>query len=130
MHIVITVPAIWKGYARQAMREAAKKAGILNLRMAGATTLTFAPEPEAAALSTLLEQGSGVAPGNVYVICDAGVLSIVGARVLVHLRQAMDSETQVGTSYGLGSRWQDTTTIYFSQTYQSRDIDKHEHAAP
>ncbi|KAH8203365.1 hypothetical protein TruAng_002460 [Truncatella angustata] len=71
-HVIITVPAIWKGYARQAMEDAAKKSGILNFRLAGTTKLTFAPEPEAAALSTLLEQGNSVRPGNVYVICDAG----------------------------------------------------------
>ncbi|KAI1746422.1 hypothetical protein F4680DRAFT_401390 [Xylaria scruposa] len=72
IHVVITVPAIWKGYARNAMKEAAKKSGILDFRLAGETKLTFAPEPEAAALPTLLEQGSGVRPGNVYVVCDAG----------------------------------------------------------
>ncbi|ROW15713.1 hypothetical protein VPNG_02135 [Cytospora leucostoma] len=71
-HVVITVPAIWKGYARQAMEEAAKKAGILDWRPAGTTTLSFAPEPEAAALATLSEQGEGVKEGDVYVICDAG----------------------------------------------------------
>ncbi|KAJ2997102.1 hypothetical protein NUW58_g769 [Xylaria curta] len=72
IHVVITVPAIWKGYARQAMEDAAKMAGILDYRLAGTTRLTFVPEPEAAALSTLLEQGSGARTGNVYVICDAG----------------------------------------------------------
>ncbi|CAK7206639.1 hypothetical protein SEUCBS139899_009441 [Sporothrix eucalyptigena] len=72
IHVVITVPAIWKGYARQAMKDAATKSGILDSRLAGATKLTFVPEPEAAALSTLIEQGSGVQLGNVYVICDAG----------------------------------------------------------
>ncbi|KAK3946034.1 hypothetical protein QBC46DRAFT_370658 [Diplogelasinospora grovesii] len=72
IHVVITVPAIWKSYARQAMEDAAKDAGILDSRAAGDTTLAFVPEPEAAALSTLLEQGRGVQPGNVYVVCDAG----------------------------------------------------------
>ncbi|KAF2814241.1 actin-like ATPase domain-containing protein [Mytilinidion resinicola] len=71
-HVVITVPAIWKGYARQGMEEAAKKAGILDRRAAGATTLTFAPEPEAAALSTLCEPGRKAKTGEVYMICDAG----------------------------------------------------------
>ncbi|KAH9212086.1 hypothetical protein DL95DRAFT_464318 [Leptodontidium sp. 2 PMI_412] len=65
-HVVITVPAIWKGYAREAMEKAVKQSGILRSRTAGPTTLTFAPEPEAAALSTLSERG------DVYVICDAG----------------------------------------------------------
>ncbi|KAI0970582.1 hypothetical protein F4678DRAFT_479977 [Xylaria arbuscula] len=72
IHVVITVPAIWKDYTRQAMKTAAKKAGILDPRLAGETKLSFAPEPEAAALPTLLEQGRGVQPENVYIICDAG----------------------------------------------------------
>ncbi|KAF2682390.1 actin-like ATPase domain-containing protein [Lentithecium fluviatile CBS 122367] len=71
-HIVITVPAIWKGYARQEMEEAANKAGLLNRRAAGDTTMTFAPEPESAGLSTLCEPGRKVKVGEVYMICDAG----------------------------------------------------------
>ncbi|KAL3455943.1 hypothetical protein BJX64DRAFT_53416 [Aspergillus heterothallicus] len=71
-HVVITVPAIWKGYARQGMEEAARQAGILGSRPAGETLLSFVPEPEAAALSTLCEPGRRTQPGEVYVICDAG----------------------------------------------------------
>ncbi|KAF9777765.1 hypothetical protein IL306_004333 [Fusarium sp. DS 682] len=71
-HVVITVPAIWKDYARQDMTEAARKAGILNRRNAGETKLTFAPEPEAAALSTLCEPGRRTKPNEVYLVCDAG----------------------------------------------------------
>ncbi|OTB06206.1 hypothetical protein M426DRAFT_55720 [Hypoxylon sp. CI-4A] len=71
-HVVITLPAIWKGYARQSMQDAAKKAGILDSRDAGDTTLSFAPEPEAAALYTLCEPGRRVKKGDVYIICDAG----------------------------------------------------------
>ncbi|KAI0833091.1 actin-like ATPase domain-containing protein [Hypoxylon sp. FL0890] len=71
-HVVITLPAIWKGYARQSMQDAVKKAGILNERDAGETTLSFAPEPEAAALYMLCEPGRRVKKGDVYIICDAG----------------------------------------------------------
>jgi hypothetical protein len=71
-HVVITVPAIWKGYARQDMEEAARMAGILGSRPAGPTVLTFAPEPEAAALSSLAEPGKRPKKGEVYLICDAG----------------------------------------------------------
>jgi len=94
IHVVITVPAIWKGYARQAMQEAAKRAGILDTREAGVTHLTFAPEPEAAGLSTLLEHGSGVKPGNVYIVCDAGGGTVV-RRVW-----AFNSELQLTSSQG------------------------------
>ncbi|KAJ5400814.1 hypothetical protein N7465_011303 [Penicillium sp. CMV-2018d] len=73
-HVVITVPAIWKDYARKAMEEAARNAGILQARPIGPTTLTFVPEPEAAALVTLCERGRehNLETNDVYVICDAG----------------------------------------------------------
>jgi len=76
-HVVITIPAIWKGYARQAMVEAVNKSGILRRRLAGETTLSFAPEPEAAALSTLYEPGRKTKQGDVYMICDAGGGTVV-----------------------------------------------------
>ncbi|KAK8078892.1 hypothetical protein PG994_002699 [Apiospora phragmitis] len=71
-HVVITVPAIWKGYARQGMETAAKKAGMLDSRLAGETTLSFVPEPEAAALATLNDPGRRFQPNDVFVACDAG----------------------------------------------------------
>ncbi|KAI1425003.1 hypothetical protein F5Y12DRAFT_397991 [Xylaria sp. FL1777] len=71
-HVVITVPAIWKGYARRDMQQAAKNAGILDDRLAGETRLSFAPEPESAALSTLTEPGRKVNKGDVFMVCDAG----------------------------------------------------------
>ncbi|KAI9149947.1 Heat shock 70 kDa protein 12B [Paramyrothecium foliicola] len=72
LHVVLTVPAMWKGYARQAMKEAASKAGILEDRVAGPTTLSFAPEPEAAALASLCEPERSVDQDDVFVLCDAG----------------------------------------------------------
>lgn len=79
-HVVITVPAIWKDYARQDMEKAAKKAGILDRRAAGKTILTFAPEPEAAALSTLCDPGRKPKKGDVYLICDAGGGTVVSCQ--------------------------------------------------
>lgn len=76
-HVVIAIPAIWKGYARQGMEEAAKRSGILGRRPAGETTLSFAPEPEAAALSTLSEPGRKPKQGDVYMICDTGGGTVV-----------------------------------------------------
>ncbi|KEZ45567.1 hypothetical protein SAPIO_CDS1903 [Scedosporium apiospermum] len=70
--VVITVPAIWKGYARQGMKDAARQAGILDYRAGGETELVFAPEPEAAALATLCEKGRKLNKDEVYVVCDAG----------------------------------------------------------
>ncbi|KAF0326689.1 hsp70 family chaperone [Colletotrichum asianum] len=71
-HVVITVPAIWQDYARRDMEQAAEMAGIMDSRPAGQTKLTFAPEPEAAALSTMYESGRNLNKGDVFVICDAG----------------------------------------------------------
>lgn len=76
-HVVITVPAIWKGYARQGMKKAAKQSGVLDHRAAGQTTLSFVPEPEAAALATLSEPGRKVQPNDVFVVCDAGGGTVV-----------------------------------------------------
>lgn len=77
-HVVITIPAIWKDYAREAMKEAAEKAGILQPRSsAGETILTFVPEPEAAGLASLSLRRRHLKTGEVYVICDAGGGTVV-----------------------------------------------------
>ncbi|KAF2814349.1 uncharacterized protein BDZ99DRAFT_437244 [Mytilinidion resinicola] len=72
--VAVTFPAIWKLDARRRTEEAVRKAGILDPRLCGATTLVLVPEPEAAALATLAEfKGRpGVRPGDVFVVCDAG----------------------------------------------------------
>ncbi|KAI0188952.1 hypothetical protein EV127DRAFT_512663 [Xylaria flabelliformis] len=73
-HVVLSVPAIWKEYARDRMHQAAKRAGILNHRVAGTTTLEFISEPEAAALATLpeLDNRDDLAIGDSFVVVDAG----------------------------------------------------------
>jgi molecular chaperone DnaK (HSP70) len=53
--VVITIPAVWPPYAERKMREAAQRAGILQSRPCGPTTLDLVSEPEAAALATLRE---------------------------------------------------------------------------
>ncbi|WZH40232.1 Hsp70 chaperone protein [Fusarium acuminatum] len=53
LQVVITLPAIWPPYAQQRMKRAAQQSGILDGRPAGATTLRFISEPEAAALATI-----------------------------------------------------------------------------
>ncbi|KAI0547884.1 hypothetical protein F4679DRAFT_597111 [Xylaria curta] len=73
-HVVLSVPAIWKGYARDRMYQAAKRAGILDYRVVGTTTLDFISEPEAAALATLpeLDNRDDLAIGDSFVVMDAG----------------------------------------------------------
>ena len=51
---------------------------MLDERLAGDTRLSFAPEPEAAALSTLTEPGRKVHKNDVYLVCDAGGGTVVG----------------------------------------------------
>jgi hypothetical protein len=53
--VVITIPAVWPPYAEKKMKNAAQKAGILQPRTCGLTTLDLVSEPEAAALATLRE---------------------------------------------------------------------------
>ncbi|KAK0747241.1 hypothetical protein B0T21DRAFT_446196 [Apiosordaria backusii] len=74
LRVAITVPAIWPPYAEQAMREAAKIAGITVDRDIGATTLDLIQEPEAAGLSIFLDRRDfpEIQPGESFVVCDAG----------------------------------------------------------
>ncbi|KAI0401998.1 hypothetical protein F4802DRAFT_618248 [Xylaria palmicola] len=73
-HVVLTIPAIWKDYARDRMRQAAEQAGILDDRLAGKTTLDFITEPEAAAIATLpdLDARDDLVVGDSFVVLDAG----------------------------------------------------------
>lgn len=58
IRVAITIPAIWPGYAENAMKEAARIAGILDHRVIGETTLMLVQEPEAAALACLFQRNS------------------------------------------------------------------------
>lgn len=49
--LVVTLPAIWQPYAQMRMEQAIVMAGLLKKRAAGESTLSFLPEPEAAALA-------------------------------------------------------------------------------
>ncbi|KAI8723147.1 hypothetical protein NCS52_00169900 [Fusarium sp. LHS14.1] len=72
--VAITIPAIWPHYAQNAMREAAKIAGITKRRTIGTPTLGLVQEPEAASLSIMQERGllAEIKPGECFVVCDAG----------------------------------------------------------
>jgi hypothetical protein len=56
LKVALTVPAIWPAYAREMMKEAASRAGILGYRPIGETTLALVEEPEAAAVATLFDR--------------------------------------------------------------------------
>lgn len=56
LRVAITVPAIWPQHAREKMKAAAQRAGILEYRPIGKTALQLVEEPEAAALATLFER--------------------------------------------------------------------------
>ncbi|KAK2765804.1 hsp70 family chaperone [Colletotrichum kahawae] len=78
--VVVTIPAIWPEYSKARMRRAAGDAGILDIRPAGETVLSFVTEPEAAALATLcdlrfrpdIKVALGIPGGDHFVVCDAG----------------------------------------------------------
>ncbi|KAK5656835.1 hypothetical protein OQA88_4383 [Cercophora sp. LCS_1] len=76
--VAITVPAIWPLYAREKMKAAAKKAGILNPRRIGETKLILVEEPEAAAVATLLDykRHPDIAVGESFIVCDCGGVTI------------------------------------------------------
>ncbi|KAM7185890.1 hsp70 family chaperone [Rhypophila sp. PSN 637] len=72
-HIVVTVPAIWKHSARQRMEDAVRATEIMDLQPGvGSTFLELVPEPEAAALATLLGRQQSTRKHDLYVVCDAG----------------------------------------------------------
>ncbi|KAI1466472.1 uncharacterized protein F4812DRAFT_460742 [Daldinia caldariorum] len=75
-HVILTVPAIWKGRALIRMQEAVELSGILADRpnQVLKTTYMFATEPEAAALATLpeLRKWDTLLPGNTFVVADLG----------------------------------------------------------
>ncbi|KAH8903396.1 actin-like ATPase domain-containing protein [Coniochaeta sp. PMI_546] len=137
-HVVITVPAIWPDYARKDMREAAKKAGILDDRPSGETTLDFAPEPEAAALASLWDRTANLEKGDVYMICDAGGGTVdlisykVGSLEPIQLHEAVvgtgglcggifiDEQFEAMCKSRLGRRWRNLTQAGI------KDIMKHE----
>ncbi|CAM1507993.1 Fc.00g048410.m01.CDS01 [Cosmosporella sp. VM-42] len=74
LRVAITVPAIWPDYAKSAMRDAAKIAGITRDREIGDTTLILVDEPEAAALASLFQHSSfpEIRKNESFVVCDAG----------------------------------------------------------
>ncbi|KAK8016695.1 hypothetical protein PG993_014884 [Apiospora rasikravindrae] len=75
IRVVLTIPAIWTENARNRMRIAAERAGILDDRISGETTLKFVSEPEAAAISVLHSEIGGrpdVKKGTKFNITDLG----------------------------------------------------------
>lgn len=72
--IIITVPAIWKSYMRERMREAANMAGLLDPRECGETELDFVSEPEAAAIATFtnMKGRPDIKVGTSITVVDAG----------------------------------------------------------
>lgn len=53
LKVALAVPAMWPTYALPQMLEAAKRAGILEAREIGETTLSLVQEPETQVLATL-----------------------------------------------------------------------------
>lgn len=76
-HFVVATLAIWKPYAWDAMGQVVRNTSMIRPRTPGPTHVTFAPEPGAAGLSTLLEYKDIVQKGNAYIVCDAGGGSVV-----------------------------------------------------
>ncbi|KAI1843813.1 hypothetical protein JX266_010072 [Neoarthrinium moseri] len=74
LRVAITIPAIWPQYAREKMKQAAQRAGIMQFRPIGKTRLDLVEEPEAAALATLLERKKypEIGVGEVFIVCDCG----------------------------------------------------------
>lgn len=78
------------------MHKAADQTGILKKRAAGPTELVFSNEPEAAAMSTLIERGRRPNTGGVYIVCDAGGGTVVS---FVIARQKLEQKLKFYTGY-------------------------------
>jgi len=81
--IIITVPAIWKSYTRERMRQAASLAGLLDPRGPDRepSDLDFISEPEAAAIATFADfQGGFAARVQVRLQATVGHLTANGYR--------------------------------------------------
>lgn len=74
IHVILTVPAIWNDFAKEAMKVAATKALIIGNvnRPAGLTTFEFLSEPEAAAHAYAKEMTTALTVGDTVLICDLG----------------------------------------------------------
>lgn len=86
LKVALTVPAIWPGYAKESMKRAARRAGILDMRDVGETELILVQEPEAAALSTLMERREypDMVEGETFMVvdCGGGTVDIISYKVM------------------------------------------------
>ena len=86
LKVALTVPAIWPGYAKESMKRAARRAGILDMRDAGETELILVQEPEAAALATLMERRAypDMVDGETFMVvdCGGGTVDIISYKVM------------------------------------------------
>jgi len=121
LRIAITVPAIWPSYARQKMKQAAERAGILSRKSKAETTLVIVEEPEAAALCTFFERRNypdievshimrGASPvpippnsglltdqvGEAFVVCDCGGGTAVSSGTVTCIPSSNQSSRQTG----------------------------------
>lgn len=70
---VMTIPAIWSDAAKSLTRQAAVRAGIPERK------LELVTEAEAAALYCVTLYGKDFQPGDCFLVCDAGSLSVVNS---------------------------------------------------
>lgn len=84
--VALTIPAIWPQYARNMMKDAARRAGILQRRDIADTMLTLVEEPEAAALATLLDRREypEMSVGETFMVvdCGGGTIDIISYKVM------------------------------------------------
>jgi molecular chaperone DnaK (HSP70) len=84
--VVLTIPAIWPDNALDTMKEAARRAGILDPRGPdgpGSTMLHVVSEPEAAALASLqcdMVPRPDFGPGDTFIVLDCGGGTAVSSR--------------------------------------------------
>ncbi|KAK7914959.1 hypothetical protein PG985_012662 [Apiospora marii] len=129
--VVLTVPAIWTETARKRMREAAKRAGILDDRLPGVTKLQFISEPEAAAISSLyseLDDRPDVKKGTRFIVldCGGGTVDLISYEVVQVTPEIKVKECTTGIGGLCGATFLDQAfSEYFLNIVDRRTWDRY-----
>ncbi|KAF2463866.1 uncharacterized protein BDR25DRAFT_272389 [Lindgomyces ingoldianus] len=132
--VVLTVPAVWTTKAKDRMTKAAKRAGILDVRLAGETVLNFVSEPEAAALATFqdLKARPNFQTRDTFVVCDAGggTVDLISYQVLdtnpLQLKECVEGSGKLCGAIFLDQDFEDLMSQLVGDAWNVPEGDKRE----
>ncbi|KAH7414561.1 hypothetical protein DE146DRAFT_763391 [Phaeosphaeria sp. MPI-PUGE-AT-0046c] len=132
--VVLTVPAVLTTKAKNRMIIAARRAGILDPRLAGDTILSFVSEPEAAALATFkdLKARPNLQTGDAFVVCDAGggTVDLISYQVLdtssLQLKECVEGSGKLCGAIFLDQDFESLTSQQVGDAWNVSEADKSE----